>query len=56
MKRISNNQLEKVRGSYSYTQHLGCALLGAAVGGGFGSAATYLGCLMTLDNKPWGSW
>ncbi len=43
-------------GGWSYSQHLGCALMGATLGGGIGSAFMYTGCLLTLENKPFGQW
>lgn len=39
-------------GGWSYGQHLGCALMGVTVGLGAAGAIFYVGCLLTLDNKP----
>lgn len=51
MKKVSLEASSQVMGGWSWRQHIGCALIGAALGGGIGSAATYVGCLLILDSN-----
>jgi hypothetical protein len=50
MKKISLEESAQVKGGWSWSQHIGCALAGAVVGAGVGGAAAYVGCLLILDN------
>jgi hypothetical protein len=56
MKKVSLESSSQIKGGWSWAQHIGCALIGGAVGGGIASTAVYAGCLLTLDNKPFEGW
>lgn len=46
MKQLSLEKMEQVEGGWLWYQHLGCALIGSAVGFGLGAGAAYVGCLL----------
>ncbi|MDF1696759.1 MAG: hypothetical protein P1U56_13040 [Saprospiraceae bacterium] len=50
MKKVNDQTSAEITGGWSWAQHIGCALTGAALGGGVGSAAVYVGCLLLQDN------
>lgn len=51
MKKVSLEASSKIKGGWTWEQHLGCALLGVAVGAGVGGAAGYVGCLLITPSN-----
>lgn len=50
MKKVNLETSAQIKGGWSWSQHIGCALFGAVAGAGVAGAAVYVGCLLTLDN------
>jgi hypothetical protein len=50
MKKVTVEASAQIKGGWSWSQHVGCAITGVIVGGGVLGAAGYVGCLLLVDN------